>query len=85
MSSAGAPYINSECVVTLLKHLARFTDHPINIVVDNARYPRNLKTHIVDFVSAAEMQFDNSRELVPWSPHLPTRVKSPQSGSSAPR
>ncbi len=35
-------YINGESVVTLLKRLAeRFTDHPITIVLDNARYQRN--------------------------------------------
>ncbi len=35
-------YINSESVVTLLKKLAeRFTDLPITVVLDNARYQRN--------------------------------------------
>ena len=37
-----APYINSESVVTLLKKLAaQFTDLPITLVLDNARYQRN--------------------------------------------
>ncbi len=35
-------YINSESVVTLLEKLAKkFTDLPITIVLDNARYQRN--------------------------------------------
>ncbi|MCL4352639.1 MAG: transposase [Firmicutes bacterium] len=36
-------YINSDSVVTLLKNLAeRFTDLPITLVLDNARYQRNV-------------------------------------------
>ena len=35
-------YINSESVVALLRQLAQqFTDHPITLVLDNARYQRN--------------------------------------------
>ena len=35
-------YIHSESVVALLQQLAKpFTDHPITVVLDNARYQRN--------------------------------------------
>ncbi len=49
-------YVNSESVVTLLKKLAeKFTDWPITLVLDNARYQRN----------ASELLSCGSRRILP--------------------